>query len=270
MARERVRLPRSPRRLPWRLNASPLRKPPLACSEGLHPTFTVTGAASLGAPSMGLRRAYPDSYSTVSWLRARGARVRARTRSTMRMGARRRRRAWPRLARRARRGTRMRPTRPVRALVGRPIRALHASPPLRRRPRPRRARRGRRTRRRSRCRRRPTRSCAHRARAHPRARISRARRARRARARPACGAARRRGGGACRVCAAYESGCSPVSSGRSVGLPEFKSASFSLVLTCIIKFVQVTLGDTPLSPSPPYLGARPVRRSTSATCRTCS
>jgi hypothetical protein len=46
---------------------------------------------------------------------------------------------------------------------------------------------------------------------------------------------------------AYESGCWPVSRGRSVGLPEFISASFYLVLTYISTFVQVTLGDTPLS-----------------------
>jgi hypothetical protein len=59
-----VRLPRSRRRLPWRLNASPLRKPPPACCEGLPVTFT--GAASLGALSMGLRREYPGFYYTVS------------------------------------------------------------------------------------------------------------------------------------------------------------------------------------------------------------
>jgi hypothetical protein len=50
----------------------------------------------------------------------------------------------------------------------------------------------------------------------------------------------------------------------------FRSASFYLVLTFIIPFVQVTLGDTPALSSPPCLGARPVRRSTSATRRTCS
>jgi hypothetical protein len=69
---------------------------------------------------------------------------------------------------------------------------------------------------------------------------------------------------------AYESGCSPVSRGRSVGLLEFKSGSFHLALTYIITFVQDTHGATPLSCPHPYLGARPVRHITSATRRTCT
>jgi hypothetical protein len=122
MARERVRWPRSPGRLPWRLNASPLRVSILLSREP-RARSVLHGTSARVSQLL--------SYSQLT-ARARNVSARSYAKHDEIGGA-------AKVARRARRGTRMRPTRPVRALAGWSMHALNVSPPLRRRPRPRRA-----------------------------------------------------------------------------------------------------------------------------------